>query len=129
MFTPAPNARIWLYTQPTDMRKSFKGLIGLVRTRLQEIPASGQYFVFINRRKTHMKILYFEVNRRKTHMKILYFEASGYCIWVKRLEQGQFNYHPTGDNKQALDAARLQWLIDGIEVQKYRQFKRYRPGG
>jgi len=60
MFAPAPNARIWLYTQPTDMRKSFRGLIGLVRTRLQEVPASGQYFVFINRRKTHMKILYFE---------------------------------------------------------------------
>lgn len=115
MFTPAPNARIWLYTQPTDMRKSFRGLIGLVRTRLQEVPASGQYFIFIN--------------RRKTHMKILYFEASGYCIWMKKLEQGQFNYHTTGGNKQALDAARLQWLIDGIDVQKYRQFKRYKHAG
>lgn len=111
MFTPTSRSRIWLYTQPTDMRKSFKGLIGLVRTKLKEIPNSGQYFVFIN--------------RRKTHMKILYFESSGYCIWMKRLEQGQFNFKPPGSEKQALDAIKLQWLIDGIDVQKFRQFKRY----
>lgn len=111
MFAPPTNARIWLYTQPTDMRQSFNGLIGLVRTRLQEVSASGQYFVF--------------VNRRKTQMKILYFEPSGYCIWMKRLEQGQFNYQASAPDKQSLDVTRLQWLIAGIEVQKYRQFKRY----
>lgn len=111
MFTPHPKARIWLYAQPTDMRKSFTGLIGLVKTRLQETPSSGQYFVFIN--------------RRKTHMKILYFEPSGYCIWTKRLEQGQFNYKASDQDKMSLDATRLQWLLEGIEVQKYRQFKRY----
>lgn len=111
MFTPSGNARIWLYAQPTDMRKSFTGLIALVRTRLQEIPSSGQYFVFIN--------------RRKTHMKILYFEPSGYCLWMKRLEQGQFHFKGDGQDKQALDTTRLQCLLAGIEVQKYRQFKRY----
>lgn len=111
MFAPPTSARIWLYTQPTDMRQSFNGLIGLVRTRLQEIPSSGQYFVF--------------VNRRKTQMKILYFEPSGYCIWMKRLEQGQFNYQASDPDKQGIDVTRLQWLIEGIEVQKYRQFKRY----
>ncbi|ARU57239.1 IS66 family transposase OrfB [Oleiphilus messinensis] len=111
MFTPSPHSRIWLYTKPTDMRKSFKGLIGLVRTKLREIPSNGQYFVFIN--------------RRKTHMKILYFEPSGYCIWTKRLEQGQFHYKADAAEKQGLNTAQLQWLIEGIEVQKYRQFKRY----
>ena len=94
------------------MRKSFKGLISLVKTCLKESPTSGNYFVFIN--------------RRKTHMKILYFESSGYCIWMKRLEQGQFNYRQSGEDKMALDAPRLQWLLNGIEVQKFRQFKRYR---
>ncbi|MCP5161209.1 MAG: IS66 family insertion sequence element accessory protein TnpB [Hahellaceae bacterium] len=111
MFAPPPRVRIWLYAQPTDMRKSFKGLIGLVRTRLQESPSSGQYFVF--------------VNQRKTQLKILYFESTGYCIWTKRLEQGQFNYKAAGQDKQALDVTRLQWLLEGIEVQKYRQYKRY----
>ncbi|MVF14449.1 IS66 family insertion sequence element accessory protein TnpB [Ketobacter sp. MCCC 1A13808] len=55
MFLPEPNVRIWLYTQPVDMRKSFDGLSALVVSQLQDDPASGQLFVFINRRKTHLK--------------------------------------------------------------------------
>ena len=66
-------ARIWLCTEPTDMRKSFRGLSALVRNQLKHDPLSGQYFVF--------------VNRRKTQMKMLYFTATGYCLWAKRLEQ------------------------------------------
>jgi transposase len=65
-------ARIWLCTEPTDMRKSFRGLSALVRNQLKHDPLSGQYFVF--------------VNRRKTQMKMLYFTATGYCLWAKRLE-------------------------------------------
>ncbi|MCP5170110.1 MAG: IS66 family insertion sequence element accessory protein TnpB [Hahellaceae bacterium] len=45
-------------------------------------------------------------------MKILYFESTGYCIWTKRLEQGQFNYKAAGQDKQALDVTRLQWLLE-----------------
>ena len=56
MFLPEPNVRIWLYTQPTDMRKSFNGLCSLVSGDLSENPTSGSLFVFINRRKTHIKI-------------------------------------------------------------------------
>ena len=52
-------ARIWLCTEPTDMRKSFRGLSALVRNQLKQDPLSGQYFVFVNRRKTQMKMLYF----------------------------------------------------------------------
>ena len=69
-------ARIWLCTEPTGMRKSFGGLSALVRNQLKHDPLSGQYFVF--------------VNRRKTQMKMLYFTATGYCLWAKRLEQGHF---------------------------------------
>lgn len=112
MFTPDAKSPIWLYTRPADMRKSYRGLLGLVKRQLQENPLKG-YYVFIN--------------RRKTQMKILYFEPTGYCIWSKRLSQGQFNYrgHPLG--KQALTAVDLQHLLAGIEVKKYRQFKRYQP--
>ncbi|MFC6671828.1 IS66 family insertion sequence element accessory protein TnpB [Marinobacterium aestuariivivens] len=52
MFTPGSQARIWLCTEPTDMRKSFDGLSALVKNRLDREPLSGQYFVFVNRRKT-----------------------------------------------------------------------------
>jgi transposase len=68
--------RIWLCTQPTDMRRSFDGLSALVRNHLGEDPSSGHWFAFIN--------------RRRTQIKILAFEEGGYWVWSKRLEQGQF---------------------------------------
>ena len=111
MFTPAPQSKIWLYTQPADMRKSYRGLLGLIKQQMQENPLAG-YFVFIN--------------RRKTQMKILYFESSGYCIWSKRLSQGQFNYAASDSGKRVLNTVDLQHLLVGIKVEKYRQFKRYR---
>ena len=115
MFLPEATLRIWLCTQPTDMRKSYDGLSALASNQLKEDPLSGQLFVFIN--------------KRKTHMKILYFDRSGYCIWSKRLEQGQFNYRASPDGKRALDWTRLKLLLEGIEIKKHRQYKRYlHPG-
>lgn len=106
-----PRQPIWLCTQPVDMRKSFDGLMGLIASQLQADPSSGQFYVFIN--------------RRKTHIKIFYFDGSGYCIWCKRLEQGQFNRALTGDMKQQIDWLALRLLLDGIEIKKIRQYKRY----
>lgn len=111
MFVPANQSRIWLCTQPTDMRKSFDGLSAWVKTQLGHNPLGGHYFVF--------------VNRRKTQMKILYFEPSGFCLWSKRLEQGQFHVRSSPAGKRSLRWSDLQLIIDGIEVKKYRQFKRY----
>ncbi len=111
MIFPESRVRIWLYTRPTDMRKSYNGLSALVKNALKDNPLSGELFVF--------------VNRRRNQMKILYFDCSGYCIWSKRLEQGQFVVHATPDGKQALDWTQLKLLLDGIEVQKSRQYKRY----
>lgn len=112
MFVPAHGARIWLCTEATDMRKSFAGLSALVKHRLLRDPLNGDYFVF--------------VNRRCTLMKVLYFEPGGFGLWSKRLEQGRFQVRATPDGQRRLNAAELQWLIEGIEVQRYRQFKRYR---
>ena len=111
MFFPESNLRIWLYSQPTDMRKSYTGLSALVKNQLEENPLSGQLFVFIN--------------RRRTQLKILYFDRSGYCIWMKKLEQGLFRYTLTGDNKQRLNWTELKLLLEGIELKNTRQFKRY----
>ena len=111
MFFPESQVRIWLYTRPTDMRKSFDGLSGLVKNQLQEDPLSGQLFVFIN--------------RRRTQMKVLYFDRSGYCIWSKRLEQGQFHYATAWPDKQRLDWTQLKLLLEGIEIKKMRQTRRY----
>ncbi len=61
MLFPEPPIRIWLYTQPADMRNSYNGLTVLVKQKLQEDPLSGQLFVFINRKRTQMKVLYFKM--------------------------------------------------------------------
>ena len=111
MFIPETRMRIWLCTVPTDMRKSFNGLSAQVKRLLGENPASGELFVF--------------VNRRGTQMKVLYFDRTGYCIWSKRLEQGQFNVRDEGEIKRTLNWTQLQLLLEGIEVKQYRQFKRY----
>lgn len=111
MIFPESRVRIWLYTRPTDMRKSYNGLSALVKNALKDNPLSGELFVFIN--------------RRQNQMKILYFDCSGYCIWSKRLEQGQFVVRAAPDGKQALDWTQLKLLLDGVEVQKSRQYKRY----
>lgn len=111
MFLPEPNIKIWLCTEPVDMRKSYDGLSALAANQLQEDPLSGQLFVFIN--------------KRKTHMKILYFDHSGYCLWCKRLERGLFNFRPSNTGKSALDWLQLKLLLDGVELQKIRRYKRY----
>lgn len=113
MFFPDADLRIWLCTQPTDMRKSFTGLSALVKNQLKEDPLSGQLFAFIN--------------KRKTQMKVLYFDRTGYCIWAKRLEQGQFNFQSLSGTKESLSGVQLKLLLEGIKIEKYRQYKRYHP--
>ena len=54
MFFPEAQVRVWLYTRPTDMRKSFDGLSVLVKDKLKEDPTSGHLFVFINRKRNRM---------------------------------------------------------------------------
>ena len=104
--------RIWLYNRPCDMRKSYDGLSALVKGQLREDPLSGALFVFIN--------------RKGTQMKTLYFERSGYCIWSKRLEQGRYHTHPGVDEKSLLQWAELRAIIDGIDTRTVRYFKRYK---
>ena len=111
MFFPESNLMIWLYAKATDMRKSFDGLAALAKNQLKESPVSGALFVFIN--------------KRQTHIKILYFDRSGYCLWAKRLEQGRFNYNRNNGEKQSLNWTELKLILEGIEVKNIRQNKRY----
>jgi transposase len=94
------------------MRKSYDGLSALVKGRLGEDPLSGALFVFIN--------------RKRSQMKILYFDRSGYCVWGKRLEQGQFQVHTGPDEKKQLDWTALKLILEGIDRRSVRRFKRYK---
>ena len=113
MLSVSPGRRIWLCTTPTDMRRSFDGLSAMVKNHLGEDPISGHWFVFIN--------------RRRTQLKVLAFEEGGYCIWAKRLEQGQFaGLAATGQGKRLLRQTEFLALIEGIDFVIKRQRKRYR---
>ena len=115
MFFPEAQVRVWLYTQPTDMRKSYDGLSALVKSALHEDTASGHVFVFIN--------------RKRTQMKVLYFDRSGYCVWSKRLEQGRFQCRSGGADKIALDWMQLKLILEGIELKHTRRYKRFQCSG
>lgn len=111
MFFPEQHVRVWLCTQPTDMRKSFAGLRALTRQVLNEDPLSGAMFVFLN--------------RRGTYLKLLYWDRTGFCIWSKRLEQGTFARGSMDLIKRELDVTHLKCLLEGIELSRVRQRKRF----
>ena len=112
MWGPSRTLPIWLYRQPTDLRKSFDGLSALAKQAMSEDPLSGAVFVF--------------VNRRRTQMRCLYFDGDGYCLWSKRLERGRFQIRFSSVDKVSVDMGTLRLLIDGIELESVRRLKRYR---
>lgn len=113
MLSLTPGCRIWLCTQPTDMRRSFDGLSAVVRNHLAADPSSGEWFVFIN--------------RRATQIKVLAFEEGGYCVWSKRLEAGQFAaLGVVGGGKRSLSRTEFLALLEGVDLVITRQRKRYK---
>lgn len=109
--------QVYLCTQPTDMRRGFDGLSGLAQTLLQQDPLAGHLFVFRNR------------NRDK--LKILYWDQDGLAIWYKRLEQGTFQFPTDGKPKATIAAGveisgnDLALLLGGIDLRSVRKRKRY----
>ncbi len=91
--------RLWLCTDATDMRRSYRGLASLVRVHFERAPNCGDAFVFIN--------------RRRTQMKCLYYERGGYCIWGKRLDRGHFRQL---ERSGILSATEFAALLDGLDV-------------
>lgn len=110
MFFPEGQTRVQLYGQPADMRKSFDGLQTLTRQGLGADPLDGALYVFIN--------------RRATQMRVLYFDRSGFRVWAKRLEAGRFISDWRAVRTREMDWAGLKPLLEGIEP--VRQRKRYR---
>lgn len=101
--------RIYLYRAPCDMRKSFDGLCGLIRTELGEDPLSGSLFVF--------------TNRRRNMVKLLYWDRDGFALWFKRLERGCFGFPPGSSTHARIDRLQLSLLLDGVIPKKIN--KRY----
>jgi len=109
MFFPEGGVSVFVYGQPTDMRKSFDGLYALARNALLQYPLSGSLFVFIN--------------RRGTQTKVLYWDRTGFCVWAKRLEQGRLVSDWRTMRDRQMDWTGLKLLLEGIEPGRRR--KRY----
>jgi transposase len=105
-----PSVRIFLARGATDLRKSFDTLAALVCEMIAEDPQSGHLFVFLN--------------RRKDRVKILWWDRSGYCLLAKRLEHGRFHIYDQADGNDAsyeVSASDLSLLLEGIDLRGARR--------
>ena len=114
MFFPEGQVRVHVYGQPVDMRKSYDGLYAVTRQQLGQDPLSGRLFVFIN--------------RRATQMKVLYWDRTGFCVWAKRLEQGRFLSDWRKVTTREMDWTGLKLLLEGIEAKVVKKRYKYSCG-
>lgn len=108
-----PQVRVYLCTMPVDLRKSFDGLSGLVQSVFQQSLLEGHLFLFLN--------------RRRDRLKMLWWDRDGLAIWYKRLERGTFEMPrvPEGATHVRLDAAELAMLLSGVSLATARRRPRY----
>jgi len=127
---------VYLCRDIVDFRKGINGLAVLVEEALQHDPFSEQLFVFCNRRRDKVKILYWEhdpfseqlfvfCNRRRDKVKILYWERNGFCLWQKRLERARFKWpRKVASEVITLTGQQLNWLLDGYDVMRLQPHER-----
>ncbi len=102
MMRPRDEVAVFLCRGAVDFRKSIQGLSALVEGELELDPFAAQLYVF--------------TNRRRDRVKILYFERSGFVLWYKRLEQARFPWPEAGATRGVTITGReLNWLLDGID--------------
>lgn len=110
MFSLGSEHRYLLYRQPCDMRKSFDGLSGLVIRELEREPTSGDVFIFIN--------------KRRSHLKLLHWEKGGFVLYYKRLEKGTFAI-PGTEEDGYVSWPELVLMIEGIRIEKASRKPRF----
>jgi transposase len=113
MHLPA-SVRIYLATSPCDMRRSFDGLHAMVNAVLQLDAFAGHLFVF--------------ANKRRDRIKILYWDRDGFAVWAKRLEAGTYAmpFSDSGEVRREVTAQELGALLSGIDLSQAKRRKRYR---
>lgn len=114
MLTLPSNVKLYLATESTDLRKSFGGLSALVEGTFGLSAMSGDLFIFLN--------------RRGTQVRILFWDRDGFCVLMKKLEAGTFRRVKTAEGvaQVQIDAGELAMLLEGIDAPRVRRRKRYR---
>lgn len=113
MFTLSSGQRYHLYSQPTDMRKSFDGLSGLIRNNLERNPYNGDVFIFIN--------------RCRNKIKLLHWQGVSLTLYYKRLEEGTFEvpeYDPQVGSI-TLSYVQIVMLVDGLSIKNIHRRKQF----
>jgi transposase len=111
MFGLSAAVRVYLAKEPADMRKSFDGLSALVAGPLALDPLSGHLFVFLN--------------KRRDRIKILYWDRDGLAVWAKRLERGTYRLPDATADRVEMTTAELAALLAGIDLNTARRRHRY----
>ena len=117
MLMATSSLRVFAHRDPTDMRKSFSGLVGLVETELGQQVESGDLFLFFN--------------RRRDRVKVLYFVGDGLVIFYRMLERGTFEVPAATDANSntagvELRLSDLTLILEGIELASVKRRKRWR---
>lgn len=107
MLSLPPSVRVFLARGATDLRKSFDALAAVAREVMRQDPLSGHLFVFLN--------------RRRDRIKVLYWDRVGFCLFYKRLEEGSFEEPVT----EQIDVGTLLQMLEGIELSSARRKKWY----
>ena len=117
MLNVSQSLKVFVCAKPTDMRKSFDGLMATAEQIMKQDPLSGHLFVFRN--------------RNRDRLKILYWDRDGLAIWYKRLEKGTFQL-PTDlmweDEKRTsaeITTEELTLLLGGVDLSSVKKRKRY----
>lgn len=108
-------SQVFLALGVTDMRKSINGLSLLVEEKFEQNIFSGSFFVFCNRRRDMVKILYWEKN--------------GFCVWLKRLEEDFFLWPESEEEILEVTPRALGWLLSGLDFSSAHQEKGYKSVG
>ena len=113
LFNSFSGLHVYLYRQPTDMRKSFEGLSGIVSSALDANPLSGDVFVFLN--------------KRRDRIKLMLWDRDGFWIFYKRLEKGTFQLPAIDSSMDAVELSYdMLWLmIAGIDSNFIKRRPRY----
>jgi len=110
MLSSSAQTRVYLALGNTDMRKAINSLSILVQESMELDPFSGHLFVFCN--------------RRRNILKILYWDRNGFCLWSKRLEKHFFRWPESSEDVMKIDQRELMWLVDGLEINQQKAHKR-----
>lgn len=102
MFIDIRKVRIFVKPGATDLRKQQAGLAVVVQNIMKSDPFSGSLFLFCNRRRNLLKVLYWETN--------------GFCLWQKRLEQDTFPWPKTEEETVEITERQLRLLLEGLDI-------------